>query len=194
MRTCSWVVTLGVLALATGCSGDDDKADETTPSATATTAEDGSTLPGTTLAATELATVNFDAGKKGTTQLRLGIPGIRHGKIADLAQFDLTDAEKDSNVFYVTVAVSNLGQTNIGGSLLKLFGQVSDTLVVQPVMFGSTFTRCNYGPLPAKFGHGAKTKVCMVFLAPKHGQLAAVEWRTDDPDVAPISWAAGAQG
>ena len=42
--------------------------------------------------------------------------------------------------------------------MLALFGKVSDTLVVRPVTFGSTFAKCNYGPLPAKFGRAPRPR------------------------------------
>ena len=70
-----------------------------------------------------------------------------------------------------------------------LYGKVSDTLVVPPVMFGSTFAECNYQPLAKKFTKGKKAKVCMVMLAPEqgHDQRGPVA-RADDAE--PISWPA----
>lgn len=187
VRTVATAVTLCAVALAAGCGGGDDDAVEPTPSATETTADDGTTLPGTELAFGDLATVDYDAGKAGTTQLRLTVNAVKQGKLSDLAQFTLPDSAQDASVYYVSAAVANLGRADIGGSRITLYGKVSDTLVVQPVTFGSTFARCDYTPLPKKFGKGAKARLCMVMLAPKHGKVGAVEWRGAD-DAAPISW------
>ena len=42
-------------------------------------------------------------------------------------------------------------------------------------------------PLPAKFTHGKRTSVCLVYFAPDHGKLAAVSFRpTQDFDA--ITW------
>jgi hypothetical protein len=84
-----------------------------------------------------------------------------------------------------------VGHGDVGGEWLKLYGKVGDSLVVQPVVFGSTFGKCDYRPLPKPFGHGKRTTFCMAMLAPKPDEISDVEWRFAG-DEAPISWTIGA--
>jgi hypothetical protein len=115
---------------------------------------------------------------------------VQKGSAKDLAEFDLNKAARESGVYYVRATVRNVGHGDLGGAFVKLYAKVSDTLVVQPVIFGSTFAKCNYEPLPKPFGAGKHADVCMVMLAPEHGTVSTVEWRftghaSDQP---PISW------
>jgi hypothetical protein len=169
-----------------GCSGGDDSpAPEPT-----STAAGGLTAPGTTLAVDDSATVDFVAGKKQESTARVTVTGVQEGDVKDLGGFDLDKAARTSGVFYVRATVRNSGHGDLGGAFLTLYGRVSETLVVRPVIFGSTFGKCSYQPLPKPFGAGKKADVCMVMLAPKHGSLSAIEWRFagKQSDDAPISW------
>jgi hypothetical protein len=161
---------IAVLALAgamlVGCGGHDGDTSE--PTATATTADDGTTLPGTELS------------------LSVAVNSVKQGKIKDLSQFDLSPADKASTLYYVKAVVTNEGRADLAGEFVPLYGKVSDSLIVQPVVFGSTFKACNYQPLPKKFVKGKKAPLCVVLLVPKHGTVSAIEWRGDDE--APISW------
>jgi len=178
------VLGVCVAALA-ACSGGGD-APEPGPTSTAT---GGLTAPGTSLGIDDAATVAFTAGKRAS-KIKVVVDGVQRGNVKDLREFDLNKAARQSGVYYVRAAVRNVGPRDIGGSFVKLYGKVSDTLVVQPVIFGSTFGKCNYQPLPKPFGSGKRTDLCMVMLAPDHGKVSAVEWRFDGAEVdeAPITW------
>jgi hypothetical protein len=183
---------VGVPALAlcaaalAACSGGDDSS---TPAPTSDTAG-GLTAPGADLALAAAATVEFRAGAKQRSKIKVVVSGVQHGDVKDLREFDLGNAARRSGVYYVRASVRNIGHGDLGGAFLKLYAKVSDTLVVQPVIFGSSFGKCNYQPLPKPFGAGKRADVCMVMLAPRHGTLSAVEWRFggDQADEAPISW------
>jgi hypothetical protein len=179
---------IAVLALAgamlVGCGGHDGDTSE--PTATATTADDGTTLPGTELSLGDVALVDFAPTAKHESVLSIAVNSVKQGKIKDLSQFDLSPADKASTLYYVKAVVTNEGRADLAGEFVPLYGKVSDSLIVQPVVFGSTFKACNYQPLPKKFVKGKKVPLCVVLLVPKHGTVSAIEWRGDDE--APISW------
>lgn len=92
-----------------------------------------------------------------------------------------------SNIYYATVRVRNVGNGNLGGQLLPLYAVVSATQVVPPVSFGSTFPPCNQRPLRQPFRKNAGAKICLAFLAPRHGRVTQIDWRTPKSNQA-ISW------
>jgi hypothetical protein len=178
------VLTLATTLVLAGCSGGDDSTD--TPSTPTPTVVDGLTVPGTDLAVDDAATVEFKDGPKRASKIKVVVSALQRGAIKDLREFDLNKTARQSGVYYVRATVRNVGHGDLGGAFVTLFGKVSDTFVVRPVHFGSTFGKCDYEPLPKPFGPGKHADVCMVMLAPKHGKVSAVEWRFDGQ--APITW------
>jgi hypothetical protein len=180
-------LVLAVCAGLVGCGGgDDDSNTEPDPSSGLV---GGVTAPGTALRLGEAATVALAHGGR-RSNVEITVEKVQHGAVKDLREFDLNAAARKSGVYYVRASVRNLGNGSAGGAFVTLYGRVSDTLVVQPVIFGSTFGKCDYKPLPKPFGPGKRADVCLVMLAPSNGTISAVEWRfagqrADDP---PISW------
>jgi hypothetical protein len=183
-RLASALALATALASLASCSGGDDSptASPTTPTTTG-----GLTAPGTDLAVDDAATVEFDGGPKRHSKVKIVVSGVQTGSVKDLSEFDLKKAARKSGVYYVRATIRNVGHGDLGGAFVTLYGKVSDTLVVQPVLFGSSFGKCNYQPLPKPFGNGKRADVCMVMLAPRHGSLSAIEWRFDGEEPA-ISW------
>ena len=182
-------VVVGVLA-ASGCTDSGSDSTDEVPASSGppeTTLEDGTTAPGTELKLGKTATVRYTANPKHASLIDLKVQSVKRGKIKDLEDFELRDAAKQSNVYYVRASVENVGGGDLSGQPLALYGQVSDEMVVPPVEFGSTFDRCDYDPLPKKFKKSQKAEACLVFLAPKNGKIRQVQWRpADNSD--PISW------
>jgi hypothetical protein len=166
-----------------GCSGGDESSPSPEPSSTA---PGGLTAPGTNLSLGDVAAVALKDGKR-KSNIKVRVVGVQTGNVDDLREFDLNNAARQSGVYYVRAVVQNVGHGDLGGAFVKLYAKVSDTLVVQPVLFGSSFGKCNYRPLPKPFKAGKRADVCMVMLAPRHGSVSAVEWRFAG-DQPPISW------
>ena len=189
-RTTAAALATAALALAalTGCGGD-SKADSppTTPTTAPTTNADGTTVAGTVLKIGDRARVAFKADKKHDSQIKLAVTKVEKGKVKDLRQFELNDQARRSTVYYVSTRVTNLGPHSLSGKKITLYGKVSDSLVVPPVEFGSSFPACNYTPLPKHFGKDQSVKGCMVMLAPHHGTISEVQWRAAG-ETEPISW------
>ncbi len=182
------IVLSGVLVA--GCTGGDKatpKAASTTPPTTASTTSTDGTAPGTVLKLGQRAVVRWRAGKAHDSVIALSVTGVRRGSIADLSQYKLGQAARASTLYYVYSVVRNTGSGNLSGRRLPLYGKVSPHLVVPPVRFKLPFHRCDYQPLPAHFAKGARARVCMVMLAPRHGSISSVEWRSPRlPE--PVSW------
>ncbi len=176
------------IASLVACGGNDTKTiDAPTTSATPTTAAGGTTLPGTRVRVGKPVKLDLTADASHTSKIALTVTSVSRGKIKDLRQFSLGDAARASTVYYVAAVVKNVGRGDLSGRRLTLYGKVSHDLVVPPVLFSTTFQRCDDRPLPGKFRRGAKTHLCMVMLAPKHGRISAVEWR-GTRGAEPISW------
>lgn len=175
-------------ALLSGCSGDDGGLAPEVPSSVPTTDTDGSTLPGTSLALGESAVVRFKAGRQRTSLIELTVTSVKPGSRRQLVQFELPAAARHSDVFYVRVTVVNTDRSDLAGEVVTLYGMVSDSRVVPPVTFGSPFDRCEHRALPRNFTKDARTQLCMVMLAPKHGRISAIQWRGNG-HVEPILWA-----
>ncbi len=182
------VAALAALALS-GCTGSESSDDAPKPTATtvATTLDDGTTAPGAALKVGDVAKVRYTGKAKKSSLLALKVTSIHQGKISALDDFNLNAKAQKSNVYYVTVAVKNIGGGDLSGQPLTLYGKVSPALVVPPVEFGSTFKPCDYQPLPEGFKKSKRATVCIVMLAPKKGTIKAVEFRPAD-NADPISW------
>jgi hypothetical protein len=143
---------------------------------------------GSQLEVGETATVAYELPK--------GVVGVLDIKITRLEKtsfeksfvgWDLDQGQKNSNPYFVRATVTNRGDTDLGGRLTPLYIVDGNNTLVEATTFASSFTPCEPGAFPKKFRAGKKAKVCLVFLAPKKGDLTAVSFRpTQDYD--PITW------
>ena len=179
-------VTL-VAALAAGCGGGDD---DTEPSADDRRDDQRRTArPARHRAgAGDLATSPSTPARRTRRRSGWSCRRSRRARSLTSTQFDLRDTAKNSTrLLRHGGGRTTSARRSSSGKLVTLFGKVCDSSVVPPVMFGSTFAVCNYGPLPKKFTKGEGAKGCMVMLAPKHGKISEVQWRPVD-DAEPITW------
>jgi hypothetical protein len=199
-RSALAIAALGVGGLLlVGCSGGSSAASSpahasrsstgTSPSSPTPTIEPGTTPPGTKLKLGQPAVVRYTANAAHDSLMKLTVDKLRQGSLKDLHDFQLSDAAKRSNVYYAWARVKNTGDGDLGGQPLQLYGKVSHNLVVPPVIMGATFKKCPYHPLPKKFTAGDSTSVCVLLLAPHHGNIKAVQWRPAN-DAAPVTWTA----
>ena len=84
--------------------------------------------------------------------------------------------------------VRNLGKSNLSGVPVPLYLlDERETLLQASTFRGAVHRRARARPLPAKFTHGNKASVCLVYFAPDHGKLVAISFRpTEDFDA--ITW------
>jgi hypothetical protein len=191
------------LALA-GCSSDGDQPDaagSSSPSASASGSATESptadvsvpegvsvTAQGTDLEFGDSAVVAFEPDQKRSTLLQLTVQSAREGAIEDFKGFILDDKYKrEANYFYVKVAVENVGDGDVGGAPVPLWGVNGDNTLLPPVNFTTEFKKCPSTPLPKKFGPGDSVETCLVYLSPDKGSLEALSFRPDQ-SFDPIEW------
>ncbi len=189
--------TVGGLAL-TGCSsGNPDSgasasaSSSASPSPTTTVSVPPSaklTAPGTNLSFGDSATVVFEPTKTTGTVLTLTVQSAQQGTLSDFKAFTLDDPyKKQANYYYVKVRVENVGEGDVGGVPVPLWGVNHDNTLLPAVNFTTTFAKCPSKPLPAKFGPGASIDTCLVYLSPDKGSLDAVSYRPSQ-EFNPIRW------
>jgi len=184
----SGVVIAMVSTLALGaCGGADSEVEDPEPTTPATTLPDGTTTPGTELSVGDTATVRLSGTKKRSSRVKLTVTALKKGKISALDDFKLDAKTKKSTPYYVRARLRNVGDGDLSGQALTLYGLVSKNLLVPPVEFGSSFGPCPGGVLPATFTRSKQASVCLVMLAPKRGTITSVEFRSAD-NADPISW------
>jgi hypothetical protein len=195
------VAVVAALTLA-GCASGDDKpsADASaSPSASGSATESPTadvsvpegvavTAQGTDLSFGDPAVVAFEPDQKRSTLLEMTVTGAREGSIDDFKGFILDDPYKrKANYFYVDVTVENVGEGDVGGAPIPLWGVNGDNTLLPPVNFTTEFKKCASTPLPKKFEAGDKVDTCLVYLSPDKGTLESLSFRPDQA-FDPIEW------
>jgi hypothetical protein len=173
-----------VAALLAGCSdGDDSAADRPTPTPRATASpssaspSDPATDRQTRLRLGQRASVVYHPEKSQSRRYRVRVLNVRRGLMSDLDLFRLTDRTRRSTLYYSDVRATNIGRRNAGGTALRLFGLDARGVVLPPVRVRGPYPRCDTRGLPERFGPGDSLRTCLVYLAPRHGRLRAVQVR-----------------
>lgn len=185
-----------VLVLA-GCSSDGGS-DSDGPSSSATAAAsatpylpvpEGVTLtpPGSQLSVGDTATVAYEPRQDQVGALDITVTDLETTKIEAFSAWQLSDAQKASTPYYVRATVENVGDTDLGGRPVPLYVVNEADVLLEATPFASSFKPCPSTPFPEKFGPGDTADVCLVYLAPDHGELEAVSFRPDET-FNPITW------
>jgi hypothetical protein len=146
------------------------------------------TAQGSDLEFGDTATVVFEPNQKKSTLLDLTVKNARKGRLSDFEGFILDDDYKrKANYFYVKVAVENVGDKNVGGSPVPLWGVNEENTLLPAVNFTTAFKPCASTPLPKKFKSGDSVDTCLVYLAPNKGSLESLSFRPDQA-FDPIEW------
>ncbi len=132
------------------------------------------------------ATVVFEPNQRTGTVLRLTVQQVTEGSIRDLSDFVLDSSVRSSTPYYVDVRVENVGEGQVGGFAVPLYGVAGDTLL-QASAFTTPFERCESEPLPDRFPGGRTFKSCLVYLVPEGERLEAVSFRPSQ-QVDAITW------
>jgi hypothetical protein len=187
-------VTAAGLVLAS-CGTDDggtsdDPSASSSPSPTSTVSVPASVAlsePGSNLAFGATASVIFEPTQKRGSVIDLTVKKVTKGSVKDFSAFILDDFTKAATPYYVNVRVRNLGEGEVGGTPVPLWGVDSANTLLPAATFTTTFRKCPSEPLPKTFASGDTLNTCLVFLAPEGGTLKAVSFRPDQ-DFNPIQW------
>ncbi len=188
-------VTVVAALLLASCGGSDDKAakEPTTttspsPSSTVKVPETAKlTDVGADLSFGETATVIYEPDQKTGSVLQLTVKKAARGTIKDFSGFILDPRTRAATPYYVDVAVKNVGEGDVGGSPVPLWGVDAKNTLLPPAAFTATFSRCPSEKLPKSFKPGASISTCLVFLAPDQGTMQAVSFRPNQ-QFDPIKW------
>lgn len=150
---------------------------------------DGVTLtePGTELEVGDPATVAFRPRKGQVGVLKLTVRKLARVNIDALADWQLDDVAEGSSLFFVTVAVKNRGEKDLGGLRVPLYAAAGNKTLVESTAFKTLFKPCPSGPLPPRFNPDDQVKTCLVYLLPNAGKLAGITFR-HDLKFDPITW------
>lgn len=155
------------------------------PDDTATTA------PGTTLRLGQPATVGWRPRTDVTGVLGITVTSIRETTFArSFVGWRQTDALLDTRPYFVEARIKNAGDSDLADFRAPLYGLDTAGELVEASTFapGQEFKPCEPDRFPKKrFGPGATTKVCLVYLVPHRGRLVGVVYRPDE-SLAPITW------
>jgi hypothetical protein len=192
-RATALVLTAGLLL--SSCSGGVEDAGEdasptTSPSPTSTVPVPSGvslTEPGTELGFGESGTVIFEANQNRGSVLRLTVKKAVRGSVKDFSSFILDEYTRSATPYYVSVSVTNVGQGDVGGVPVPLWGVDGDNTLLPAATFTTNFAKCQSEPLPTKFPADASLDTCLVFLAPEKGTLTGVSFRPTQ-QFNPIVW------
>lgn len=188
------LATAAGLLLASCSSADDVPAEESSrvesPSPSTTVSiPPGTALtePGSDLSFGEPAAVLFEPDQNTGTVLQLEVEAVTEGTVKDLSGFVLDDKTRASTPYYVDVTVENVGETDVGGLAVPLWGVDGANTLLPAATFTTSFRKCPSEQLPDEFPAGETLETCLVYLAPDGGTLEAVSFRpTQEFD--PIRW------
>lgn len=146
------------------------------------------TAQGSDLEFGDSAVVAFEPDQKRSTLLGLTVKGARKGRLDDFKGFILDDPYKrKASYYYVNVSVENVGEGDVGGTPVPLWGVNGENTLLPAVNFTTDFKQCASTPLPKKFEAGDTIDTCLVYLSPDKGTLEAVSFRPDQA-FDPIEW------
>jgi hypothetical protein len=142
---------------------------------------------GTELSFGESATVAYSPDEGRTTALEITVLSVRRSAAKDLALFDLDKAARAASYFYAELALTNVGEGEVGGDTIPVMGVDSDNVLLPPVGFGSPFKPCPGLQIPSAFAPGATGTFCVVYQVADGTDLAGLSFRPD-ADFDPITW------
>jgi hypothetical protein len=109
-----------------------------------------------------------------------------------LSQWQLSPAQRASTPYFVHVDVRNVGETDLGGRAVPLYGLTSGDLLLEATPFVSAFKPCPSTPLPKPFGPEATAQMCLVYLVARPQTLKGVSFRPVET-FDPIYWTGAAE-
>lgn len=216
-RALAWpVAALLAGAVLVGCSDDGGKDPEADPSGSASTSGSPSgsestspspsetpylpvpagvelTPQGSGLEVGDSAVVAYEPKQKVVGVLDITVDRLEKTSFKESFQgWKLDETTKQAHPYFVHVTVENVGDTDLGTlkpelRAIPLYIVDGNNTLVESSSFASAFKPCPSTPLPDTFKPGAKTKACLVYLAPDHGKLTAVSFRPTE-DFTPIVW------
>lgn len=195
------LTTLAAPALASvlllgGCSGEESKTPaEGESSSKAAGPSDYLDVPagveltaqGSELSFGDTATVAYEPRQGEVAAVELTVSAIEKASFKLFVGWKLSDGVRDSTPYFVRVKVTNVGDTDLGGRRVELYGVDGTNKLIESSTFASRFKPCPSESYPKKFVQGDTFQTCLVYLAPDRGELTAASFRPVE-EFNPIVW------
>lgn len=145
------------------------------------------TAQGSELALGESATVAYTPRQDKVAALDLTVRSIDKASFKLFEGWKLDPATRKTTPYFVKVTVANVGDLDLGGRRVPVYGVDGNNMLIESSTFASTFKPCPSESLPKKFRTGDTFKTCLVYLAPDKGELTAASFRPAE-EFDPIVW------
>ena len=132
---------------------------------------------GTKLKVGQAATVSWQPNQHQVGVMKVAVTKLQKVPISAFSDWTLDAATKKSTPYFVHATVHNAGTSSLAGVPVPLYLLDGRNTLLQASTFRAQFPACPSTPLPAKFTHGKKASVCLVYFAPDHGTLTAISFR-----------------
>lgn len=146
------------------------------------------TEPGTTLRFGDPAVIAWQPKQDRTAALRVAVERVDRTSFKESFQgWIITDEMEGQTPLFVRLSVANVGEVNVGGEPVPIAVIDDKGVRVQPTTAAEKeFVPCPGGALPKKFGPGAKTDLCLLYLLAPRAAFDAVGFLPVDSDAQPV--------
>lgn len=184
-------VALGAVLAVSACSQSEPAAGPEPSTAPATAAASDATEPGTDLELGEEATVAWQPTQDLAGEIELTVESVAEQR-ASVFDGWVSEVVPDARPYFVTVTLTNVGDTDLGGQDVPLYLRDTGGTLGAPWTLGGDFAACQSGPLPVPFAAGAEAGMCLVYLVPDGGRIRDLAFApTEGYD--PVTWSGDVQ-
>ena len=190
------VVTTGLAASLTACSGGTPEPSPTPdPAPTSAAQPDGvsATDPGTALEHGDPATLVWQPAADLVGALELTVEAVQERRASVFDGWVADDSLQTARPYFVRVALTNVGEDDLAGQAVPLYLRDDQGRLGAPWTVGGDFTACQSGPLPEPFEAGASTEMCLVYLAPDGARITDMVFEPAE-GYDPITWTGDVTG
>lgn len=152
------------------------------------------TEPGTELALGEPATLAWQPRQEQVGVVKAEVREAERTSFRrSFSGWQLDDATRATTPWFVRVALRNVGEEELGGRAVPLYGLGSSGRLIQASSFSTRFTPCpGNGLFPPEFAPQEQAERCLVLFVPEGEELEGVAFRPSDA-VEAIVWEVPAQ-
>ena len=145
------------------------------------------TAQGSELSVGDSATVAYEPRQGEVAALDLKVTKLERATFKLFVGWKLSKETKQTTPYFVHVSTKNVGDTDLGGKRVPLYGVDGNNKLLESSTFASVFKPCPSESFPKKFTTGDRFKTCLVYLAPDKGELTAASFRPTE-EFNPIIW------
>lgn len=175
------------LALSASACAPADPGSTPDPAPTTAVDPDVGTDPGTDLGFGEEATLVWQPEADVAGVLDLSVDEVVEQRQSVFDGWVRDDAMAASRPYFVTVTLTNAGESDLGGQQVPLYLRDDGGALGAPWTLGGDFTACQSGPLPTPFAAGTETEMCLVYLAPDGARIRDLVFQPAE-GYDPITW------